>query len=83
MRAFGFRICFCAWAIHYWRERWVTPAGRTILAPLPAGVVGHFGAGLRRFLLMLHHQGQVTVERLTAQLRAFGVAISKRQVCGC
>ena len=29
---------------------------------------------------MLHHQGQVTVERLTAQLRAFGVAISMRQV---
>ena len=67
-------------ATRYRRERWVTPAGRTILAPLPAGVVGHFGAELRRFVLMLHHQGQVTVERLTAQLRAFGVAISKRQV---
>ena len=29
---------------------------------------------------MLHHQGEVTVEPLTAQLRAFRVAISKRQV---
>ena len=67
-------------AIRYRRERWVTPEGQTILAPLPAGVVGHFGAELRRFALMLHHQGQVTVERLTAQLRAFGVAVSKRQV---
>ncbi len=67
-------------AIRYRRERWVTPEGQTILAPLPAGVVGHFGPELRRFTLMLHHQGQVTVERLTARLRAFGVAISKRQV---
>ncbi|HTR15975.1 MAG TPA: transposase [Acetobacteraceae bacterium] len=67
-------------AIRYRRERWVTPEGRPIVAPLPNGVGSHFGAELRRFVLMLHHQGQVTVERLVAQLRAFGVAISKRQV---
>ena len=29
---------------------------------------------------MQHHQGQVTVERLVAQLRAIGLSISKRQV---
>src|SRR5690242_8260307 len=61
------------------RERWLTPDGRTVLAPMPAGVVGHFGPELRRFVLAQHHQGQVTVPRLVAQLRAIGVAISKRQ----
>jgi hypothetical protein len=69
-----------AHAIRYRRERWVTPDGKTIVAPLPPEVCGHFGAQLRRFVLMLHHQGQVTIERLTAQLRALGVSISKRQV---
>lgn len=66
--------------IRYRRERWLTPDGRTLLAPLPDGISGHFGPELRRFVLMLHHQGQVTVERLTAQLRAIGISISKRQV---
>ncbi len=66
--------------IRYRRERWATPDGQTVLAPLPAGVDGHFGPELRRFVLAQHHQGQVTVERLTTQLRAFGLSISKRQV---
>jgi Transposase IS66 family len=69
-----------AQVIRYRRERWITPDGNTIVAPLPTEVSGHFGPQLRRFVLMLHHQGQVTVERLTAQLRAMGVSISKRQV---
>ena len=66
--------------IRYRRERWVTPAGQTIVAALPTGVRGHWGAELRRFVLLQHHQGQVTVERLTTQLRAIGISISKRQV---
>jgi hypothetical protein len=47
---------------------------------MPAGIVGHFGPELRRFVLFQYHQGQVTVPRLVAQLRAIGIAISKRQV---
>src|SRR5215212_10729084 len=62
------------------RERWLTPDGRTVTAPMPAGIVGHFGPELRRFVLAQYHQGQVTVPRLAAQLRAIGIAISKRQV---
>src|SRR5438105_1472811 len=69
-----------AHAIRYRRERWVTPDGRTVTAPLPAGVVGHFGGELRRFVLAQYHQGQVTVPRLVAQLRAIGIDISKRQM---
>ena len=60
--------------LRYRRERWLTPSGATLVAPLPAGVRGHFGPELRRFVLMQHHQGQVTVERLVALLQAIGVA---------
>lgn len=67
-------------AIRFRRERWVTPDGRTILAPLPPGIDGHFGPELRRFVLMQYHQGQVTVPRLVALLDAIGIAVSKRQV---
>lgn len=69
-----------AQVIRYRRERWATAEGTTIVAALPPGVSGHFGPELRRFVLLQHHQGQVTVERLTAQLRAIGISISKRQV---
>jgi hypothetical protein len=66
--------------IRYRCERWLTPDGRGLLAPLPAGIAGHFGPELRRFVLLQHHQGQVTVERLVAQLSAIGLSLSKRQV---
>jgi hypothetical protein len=66
--------------IRYRRQRWLTPDGRTLVAPLPTGIQGHFGAELHRFVLLQHHQGQVTTERITAFLNGLGVAISKRQV---
>jgi hypothetical protein len=64
----------------YQRERWITPDGRTILAPLPEGIDGHFGPELRRFVLMQYHQGQSTLPRLAVLLRSMGVSISKRQL---
>ncbi|MCP4244539.1 MAG: transposase, partial [bacterium] len=66
--------------VRFRRQRWVTPEGRTIVAPLPAGIDGHFGAQLRRFVLMQYHQGQMTIPRLVELLGSIGVAISKRQV---
>src|SRR5664279_5581544 len=66
--------------VRYRRERWLTPDGETIVAPLPANIHGHFGPELRRYVLMQYHQGQVTVERLVAQLQAMGISISKREV---
>ena len=66
--------------IRYRRERWVTPDGREVVAPLPPEVAGHFGPGIVRFVLMQHVQGQVTTERLLAQLRALGVRIAKGQL---
>ena len=66
--------------VRYRRERWVTASGETVVAPLPPGIVGSFGPGLRRFILAAHTQGQVTTERLVALLTGIGVDISKRQV---
>src|SRR3712207_5158228 len=66
--------------VRYRRERWLTPEGQLVVAPLPGGVDGHFGPELRRYVLAQCHQGQATVPHLVAQLRAAGIAISKRQV---
>src|SRR5690349_9789514 len=66
--------------IRFRRERWVTPEGQEIVAPLPPEVSGHFGPGIVRYVLMQHVQGQVTVERLLAQLKGLGVYISKGQI---
>src|SRR3984893_6417079 len=61
-------------------ERWQTADGAMMTAPLPAGISGHFGPQLRRFVLAQYHQAQVTVPRLLALLRGFGIIISKRQI---
>jgi hypothetical protein len=61
-------------------ERWQRPDGAMMTAPLPAGIDGHFGPQLRRFVLAQYHQGQMTVPRLVTLLRSLGILISKRQV---
>jgi hypothetical protein len=61
-------------------ERWQRPDGGTMTAALPAGIDGHFGPQLRRFVLAQYHQGQMTVPRLVTLLRGLGIFISKRQV---
>ena len=66
--------------IRYRRQRWQTADGQTLIAPLPKRLRGHFGPELVRFILLQHHQGQVTVERITGLLNDFGLVISKRQV---
>jgi hypothetical protein len=73
-------LVLTARVVRYRRERWLTRDGKTIVAPLPGGIRGHFGPELRRFVLMQYHQGQVTVERLVTLLQAIGVSICKRQV---
>src|SRR4051794_10059221 len=75
-----FRVQDLVLRIRYRREWWLTPDGQLVVAPLPGGVEGHFGPELRRFVLAQYHQGQVTLPRLVAQLRAVGLAISTRQV---
>jgi hypothetical protein len=67
-------------AVRYLRERWVTPDGQTIVAPLPDGTQGHFGPNLHRFVLMQYHQGQTTLPRLAALLQSVGLSISEREI---
>ena len=57
------------------RKRWLLASGETVLAPLPTGIVDGFGPELRRFVLALHAQGQVTTKRLVALLNGIGVEI--------
>src|SRR3974390_1006135 len=64
----------------YRRERWQLPSGKTVVAPLPAGTIGHFGAELKRFVIAQYVQGQVTVPRLVSLLDYIGIVISNRQV---
>ena len=47
-------------AVRYRRERWLTPDGKTIIAPQPAGTKGYFGPNPRRSVLKPYHQGQST-----------------------
>ena len=67
-------------AVRYLRERWITPDGQTIIAPLPDGTQGHFGPNPRRFALMQYHQGQTTLPRLAALLQSVGLSISEREI---
>jgi hypothetical protein len=66
--------------VNFQCERWQTPDGRVITAPLPAGVSGHFGPELRRFVLAQYHEAQTTAPRLLTLLRGLGIVISKRQI---
>jgi hypothetical protein len=69
-----------AHVVNFRCERWQTPDGEIVTAPLPGGIKGHFGPELRRCVLMLYHQGQTTVARILSLLRSFGIVIAKRQV---
>ena len=60
----------------YHRECYRAPDGTLVTAPLPAGIVGHFGANLVRFVLQQYYECNVTEPKLLAQLHAFGIKIS-------
>ena len=60
----------------YRLARHVTPTGECLCGELPPEVSGHFGATLRGFILLLHHQGRATQPAILEMLRDFGVDIS-------
>src|SRR5262249_849431 len=64
--------------ILYRRERWLTPEGESLVAPLPAdGVPGsHFGPDLICFILHQYHHHHVTRPLLLEQLHQLGIDIS-------
>lgn len=66
----------------YLRQRIMMPDGRTLLAPLPAGVIpgSHFGQILTGYILYQYHHCHVTQPLLLEQLWEFEVDISAGQL---
>jgi hypothetical protein len=66
----------------YLRQRIRTPEGRTLLAPLPAGVLPgqHFGPILIGYILYQYHHCNVTQPLLLEQLHELGIDISAGQI---
>jgi transposase IS66 family protein len=64
--------------IRYRREHWLSPEGRSLVAPLPADVVpgSHFGPDLICFILHQYHHQHVTQPLLLEQLHQVGIDIS-------
>ena len=66
--------------ICYRRLRYLLPDGTSQTAPLPAHVQGHFGAGLRSYVLYQHHQNCVTQPLIHEELLDLGIDISTGQI---
>ena len=68
----------------YRRERWRSPDGRNLVAPLPEGVrpESHFGATLISFIIHQYHYQHVTQPLLLEQLDQLGIDISAGQLNG-
>lgn len=69
-----------AYNTRYRRTVYRLPDGSVQVAPRPADVKGHFGVGLRQFVLYQVHQTHVSQARLLEQLREYGIDISAGQV---
>lgn len=64
----------------YRRTVYRLPDGSLQVADRPAEVKGHFGVGLKQFVLYQVHQTHVSQARLLEQLREYGIDISAGQV---
>jgi hypothetical protein len=64
--------------ILYRREHWLTPEGRSLVAPWPAEVLpgSHYGPDLICFILHQYHHQHVTQPLLLEQLHQLGIDIS-------
>ena len=64
----------------YRRLRYLLPDGSSRTAPLPPHVHGHFGPGLRSYVLYQHHQNGVTQPLIHEELLDLGIDISSGQI---
>jgi hypothetical protein len=62
------------------RERWLTPVGKSLVAPFPDGVIGGFGPGLKRYFLAQYYGSRVTIPCLLQQMSDYGLPISQRSI---
>lgn len=66
--------------IKYRRGRWLTPAGETVIAPLPVGISGHFNPTLISYIQHQYFACRVTQPLLLEQLCEIGIDISSGQL---
>lgn len=66
--------------ILYLIERWEGPDGEYIVGKLPEHIDGHFGPGLKGFVLYQYHHCHVTQPLIHEQLIELGVDISKGKI---
>jgi len=66
--------------VRYRRLRYLLPDGTSRTAPLPKDVAGHFGAGLRSYVLYQHHQNGVTQPLIHEELLDLGIDVSTGQI---
>ena len=68
--------------IRYRRERWQTPTGQTLIAPLPPEIIpgSHFGPNPICFILHQYHYQHVTQPLLWEELDQLGIDISVGQL---
>jgi transposase len=65
----------------YLRARYQTPEGESVVGVLPASVAGgHFGPGLRSYILSQSYQQHVPQKLILKQLWEWGIAISSGQL---
>jgi hypothetical protein len=64
----------------YRRLRYLLSDGAGRTAPLPPRVQGHFGLGLRSYVLYQHHQNGVTQPLIREELLDLGIDISTGQI---
>jgi hypothetical protein len=71
---------FEAHNVCYRRLRYLLPDGSSQTALLPAHVQGHFGPGLRTYVLYQYHQNHVTQPLIHEELLDLGIDISTGQI---
>jgi hypothetical protein len=62
--------------IRYRRENWKTLDGKWIIAPLPAGITGHYGAALKQHILHLNYELNVPQHLILESITDLGIRIS-------
>ena len=59
------------------RARYKLPDGKYVTAPLPESVNGHFGDGLKEFIVTQYHCNNVTQNKIHQDLVSRGISISE------
>jgi len=77
-------LIFKSHNILYRRERWQTPDGKSIVAPLPHDVQtldgGHFNGDLISYVIFQYHHAHVTQPLILEELLEIGIDISSGQI---